>query len=147
MRTQAMILACLVAAAPALAEPAAHPALAAWAGAWARNDPAGLAQLYASGARAWTALARVQAVDGPTLGYALAREAEHTPPRALTFARHQWREYGKVAVASGLALAHPPGADDRVPPLALRFSMVWIATDGGWRIVDQHLSLLPFDDE
>lgn len=134
-------------AGPTLADPPAHPALAAWAAAWAGNDPAGMARLYAPGAAAWTAQSRVQAVDGPTLGYALAREAESATPRALTFARHAWREYGRIAVASGLALAHPPGANDAVVPVALRFTLVWIATDGGWRILDQHLSMLPFDDE
>ena len=124
-----------------------HPALAAWADAWTQGDHAALVLLYAPDAQVWTTRARAQATDEPTLDYALARDLPAGGPRALTFARHSWREQGTIAVTSGLALLHAPGADDSQAPVAMRFSLVFSRDAGNWTIVDQHLSLLDLDDE
>jgi ketosteroid isomerase-like protein len=147
MRSACFILAALACISTAAAEPPAHPALAQWAEAWSRNDAAALAGLYAPCARVWMPDARVQADGAPGIAYALAQDSEDHAARSLTFGQHSWREHGVVAVASGVALVHLVDEDGSRTPMALRFSMVWHGQDGGWRIIDQHLSLLAFDDE
>lgn len=124
-----------------------HPALAAWADAWTHGDRAALMLLYTPDAQVWTTRARTQATDEPTLDYALAHDLPAGGPSALTFARHSWREQGALAVTSGLALLHPPGAGDAQTPVAMRFSLVFSRDAGDWKIVDQHLSLVDLDDE
>lgn len=147
MRTACCILASLAGITGAAAEPAAHPALAHWAAAWSRSDAPALGALHAPYARLFTPDARVQAVGRAAIADALARDIEEKPGRSLTFGRHIWRQYGTLAIASGVALARVAGPDRTDIPMALRFSMVWIAEGEGWRILDQHLSLLEFDDE
>lgn len=132
--------------APACADEPQHPALAAWAAAWAGDD-ARLRALYSPDAHVFTPDARVQATDAAWLDDALARDRTGYPRRRLIFGRHAWRDCGGVAVASGIALAELVDADGVRTTMALRFSLVWVGGEGFWRILDQHLSLLAFEDE
>jgi ketosteroid isomerase-like protein len=147
MRIALAVLAMLASISVAAAEPAAHPALAAWADAWARNDVSALARFYAPTASIFTSEARAPAVGPAQVHEALAQDSAEHAARALTFGRHAWRQHGPVAIASGMALARLVRGDGERMPMALRFSMVWIEGAEGWSILDQHLSLLEFDDE
>jgi uncharacterized protein (TIGR02246 family) len=147
MRRLICLLVLLAATGTHAAEPPAHPALGRWADAWSSNDPATLAALYAPCAQVWTPEARVQATGRAAIADAVARAAEDQAARSLAFGHHRWLEHGSLAVASGVALVHLVGQDGTAMPMALRFSMVWRSDGRDWKIIDEHLSLLEFDDD
>jgi ketosteroid isomerase-like protein len=132
---------CLAAARVLAAEPV-HPALAEWAQAWAQPEAAPVLRLYRADAHLWAAHTDLPAHGAEAVAATLAEARRGR----VTFRAHSWRELRGVAVASGileLTFVEPDGDELRLP---LRFTIVWVAEAEAWRILDQHLSMVPAEE-
>jgi ketosteroid isomerase-like protein len=142
----ALALSALLAAAPATAQPLATP-LDLWAAAWRANDMAALIALYAPDARIVSAFVPDAAEGSDAVAELLAAETRSAIGRGMRLSGVSLRQFGPVHLATGDALAVLTLPDGSVWRCPLRFSLAFIHDATGWRIIEQHTSFAPFQDE
>lgn len=147
----AIALSALLAAAPVVAQPVGTP-LDLWAAAWRANNLTALTALYAPDARIVSAFVPGAAEGTDAVAALLAAETRAATQRGLRLSGVSLRQFGPVHLATGDAVAELTLADGSVwrCPLRVSIAFIWheaVGKAGGWRIVEQHTSFAPFQDE
>lgn len=145
----ALALSALLTAAPALglAAEAERTPLDQWAAAWRANDIAALSSLYAADARIVSAFLPDAAEGAAAVAQLLSAETQAAVQRSLRLSEVSLRRFGGLHLASGQAVATLTMPDGSVWRCPLRFSLAFLWDEDGWRIVEQHTSFAPFQDE